>query len=461
MKKILIANRGEIALRIVRACKDLNIESVAIYSEEDRYSLHVLYADEAICVGPSCMQDSYLHYMNILSICDMTHVDGIHPGYGFLSEDPRFAHLCEQHSIIFIGPSSQTLSLIRDKVRAKVVACNVGIATVPGSSIVHCIEDGLQEAVQLGFPVFVKPIFGGGGMGIRMAKNEEEFPLKFFQAQNESYRIFGHKTLYVEKMMQSCRHVEIQVIGDRYGHYVHLGERDCTVQRRRKKLVEETPSLAVDTSLRWKMGAAAIRLLQAVHYHAIGTVEFLLDELGSFYFMEVNPRIQVEHAITEEVTGIDLVKEQIQLSCGEKLQHEQSHIILQGSAIEFRIQAEYVKHQLRSCRSRIGYFLPSSGPWVRVESACYSGCYLSSYYDPLIAKLIVKGKNREEMLRRSRRALEEFYLDGIETNLSLHKQLCTWMPFCSGCYSSTLVEDFLTLNDTRGQKKHDYAQQRL
>lgn len=433
MEKILIANRGEIAVRIIRACRDLGIKTVAVYSQADKESLAVLLADEAICIGKPQAAHSYLNIPSILSAAEVTHADGIHPGYGFLSENAHFAEVCEEAGITFIGPSADTIHKLGDKANAKAIAKQAGAPTIPGSDgVVKTLEAGMQEAVAIGFPVFIKASAGGGGKGIRIAHSKEEFNSLFVAAQNEAQAAFGNPDVYLEKMIVNPRHVEVQVLGDTQGNYVYLGERDCTIQRRRQKLIEEAPSPLVDDAMRKKMGEAAVAIVKAAGYHTAGTVEFLLDEEKNFYFMEVNTRIQVEHTVTEELTGVDLLKEQIKTAAGETLSFSQKDVTFNGHVIEYRINAEDPTNGFSPSPGRLEYFSPSGGPHVRVDTACYTGYSIPPYYDSMIAKLIVKGRTREEAIAHSKRALREFLIGGIQSTIPFHEYMLNNERYLSG-----------------------------
>lgn len=447
MKKVLVANRGEIAVRIIRACHDLGLQTVAVYSKADAEALHVLHADEAICIGEAPSNQSYLKIPNILSACEITGADAIHPGYGFLSENANFASICESCGITFIGPSAKTIGLLGDKAQAKSIAKSVKCPVIPGSNgIVETVDEALKEAKKIGFPVFIKATAGGGGKGIRIAETSEDFVRQFTAARTEAEASFGNPDIYLEKMIVNPRHVEIQILGDKYGNYVHLGERDCTVQRRRQKLIEETPSPLLTTHLRKKMGDAAVQLVKAAKYHTVGTVEFLLDEKRNFYFMEVNTRIQVEHTVSEELTGIDLIKEQIKMAMGEKLPYKQKNIRFEGHVFEFRINAENPAQNFMPSPGLLEYYIPPGGPNVRVDSACYSGYRIPPYYDSMIAKLIVKGKDREEAIEISKRALREFHIGGVQTTIPFHLYMLHNPTFLGGedynlAFIDTLIEE--------------------
>lgn len=447
MKKVLVANRGEIAVRIIRACQDLGLHTVAVYSKADAEALHVLHADEAICIGEAPSNQSYLKIPNILSACEITGADAIHPGYGFLSENANFSSICESCGITFIGPSAKTIGLLGDKAQAKSIAKSIKCPVIPGSNgIVETVDEALKEAKKIGFPVFIKATAGGGGKGIRIAENTEDFVRQFTAARTEAEAAFGNPDVYLEKMIMNPRHVEVQILGDKYGNYIHLGERDCTIQRRRQKLIEETPSPLFTTNLRKKMGEAAVHLVKAAKYHTVGTVEFLLDEKRNFYFMEVNTRIQVEHTVSEELTGIDLIKEQIKLAMGEKLPYKQKNIRFEGHIFEFRINAENPAQNFMPSPGLLEYYIPPGGPNVRVDSACYSGYRIPPYYDSMIAKLIVKGKDREEAIKISKRALREFHIGGVQTTIPFHLYMLHNPIFLGGedynlAFIDTLIEE--------------------
>jgi acetyl-CoA carboxylase biotin carboxylase subunit len=444
MKKVLIANRGEIAVRIIRACHDLGLQTVAVYSEADAEALHVLHADEAICIGQAPSTHSYLKIPNIIAACEITGADAIHPGYGFLSENAHFASICESCNILFIGPKSKTISLLGDKSKAKEIAKSVKCPTIPGSDgIVETLEIAIKEADKIGYPVFIKATMGGGGKGIRVAYNKEEFSSKFSQARAEAQASFHCPDVYLEKMIVNPRHVEFQILGDQYGNYVHLGERDCTIQRRRQKLIEETPSPQMSESLRKKMGEAAKSIAKAADYHTVGTVEFLLDEKHNFYFMEVNTRIQVEHTITEELTDIDLVVAQIKMAQGEKLKLSQSDIKFNGHIMQFRINAENPSNNFAPSPGKLDYYIPSGGPHVRVDSACYSGYKIPPNYDSMIAKLIVKGKDRSDAIQKSLRALREFHVSGVHTTIPFHQFMLHNERFLGGDYPITYIDSLV------------------
>ena len=444
MQKVLIANRGEIAVRIIRACHDMGLQTVAVYSQADSEALHVLHADEAICIGEAPSNRSYLKIPHILSACEITSADAIHPGYGFLSENANFASICESCGLNFIGPSPATIALLGDKSKAKDTAKKAGCPVIPGSDgIVIDPKQGLQDAQRLGYPIFIKAVAGGGGKGIRIAHNDEEFSKMFAAARAEAEASFGNPDVYLEKMIMHPRHIEVQILADKHGNYVHLGERDCTIQRRRQKLIEEAPSPVLSPKLRQKIGEAAISVVKAAKYFSVGTVEFLLDADHNFYFMEVNTRIQVEHTVTEELTGIDLVREQIRVAMGEKLNFKQKDINFTGHVIQFRINAEDPAHNFSPSPGRLEYYLPPGGPHVRVDSACYSGYVIPPNYDSMIAKLIVSGRNREEAVAVGQRALREFHIGGVHSTIPFHLHMLEDPNFLSADFDLTYIDKLI------------------
>lgn len=444
MQKVLIANRGEIAVRIIRACHDLGLSTVAVYSEADAEAMHVHHADEAICIGEAPSAKSYLKIPNLIAACEITHADAVHPGYGFLSENANFASICESCNLNFIGPSSKAIAALGDKAQAKATAKSVKCPVIPGSDgIVPDVEAGLKEARKFGFPIFIKAVAGGGGKGIRIAYSEEDFIKKFMAARAEAEASFNNPDVYLEKMIVNPRHVEVQVMGDKHGNYLYLGERDCTIQRRRQKLIEEAPSPKVDEALRKKMGECAVNIVKAAKYHSVGTVEFLLDQEGNFYFMEVNTRIQVEHTVTEELTGIDLVQYQIRIANGEKLDIKQKDIQLNGHVFEFRINAENPSNQFSPSPGQLEHYIPPGGPHVRVDSACYGGYRIPPNYDSMIAKLIVKGRTREEAIRNSKRALKEFHVAGVHTTIPFHQFMLEDKRFLNNDYTINYIDGLL------------------
>lgn len=441
MQKVLIANRGEIAVRIIRACHDLNLETVAVYSQADAEALHVLHADEAICIGEPPAHKSYLKIPNLLSACEITGADAIHPGYGFLSENANFASICESCGLNFIGPSPATITLLGDKAKAKATAKAAGCPVIPGSNgVVIDVKEALSVAKEIGYPIFIKAVAGGGGKGIRIAHNEEEFTKLFPAARAEAEASFGNPEVYLERMIMNPRHIEVQVMADKYGHTVHLGERDCTIQRRRQKLIEEAPSPVLNAKLRQRIGQAAVDVVKAAGYYSVGTVEFLLDKDHNFYFMEVNTRIQVEHTVTEELTGVDLVKEQIRIAMGEKLKVTQKDIHFDGHVIQFRVNAEDPAHGFSPSPGKLEYYLPPGGPHVRVDSACYSGYNIPPNYDSMIAKLIVKGKDRSDAINIGKRALREFHIGGVKSTIPFHLYMVEDPKFLDSNYDLTYID---------------------
>ena len=456
MQKVLIANRGEIAVRIIRACHDLGLQTVAIYSQVDSEALHVLHADEAICVGEAPSQKSYLKIPNILSACEITGADAIHPGYGFLSENANFASICESCGVNFIGPSPASIALLGDKSKAKATAKSVKCPIITGSDgVIEDPQEGLKEAKRLGFPVFIKASAGGGGKGIRIAYNADEFIRQFSAARAEAEVSFNNPDVYLERMIVNPRHIEVQVIGDKHGNYVYLGERDCTIQRRRQKLIEEAPSPILTPALRKKIGEAAVAIVKAAGYYSLGTVEFLLDQEKNFYFMEVNTRIQVEHTITEELTGIDLAREQIRIAMGEKLSFKQKDIEYKGHVIQFRINAENPSNNFAPSPGKLEYYIPPGGPHVRVDSACYSGYKIPPNYDSMIAKLIVKGSNRAEAIAIAKRALREFHIGGVHSTISFHQYMLQDKRFLDNDYVITYIDQLIGEGCVFQPKAHD------
>jgi len=444
MKKILIANRGEVAVRLIRAVKDMGLETVAVYSKADAEALHVLHADEAICIGPAPSAQSYLKIPNILSACEITGADAIHPGFGFLSENAGFASICESCGINFIGPSHESIAQLGNKAEAKAIAKSVKCPVIPGSEgIVENAKEGLKIATKLGFPVFIKASAGGGGKGIRIAYDPDEFVRQFAAARTEAEVSFGNPDIYLEKMIVNPRHIEIQVIGDKHGNYAYLYERDCTIQRRRQKLIEETPSPILTPSLRRKICEAALSIVKAAEYHSVGTVEFLLDAKKNFYFMEVNTRIQVEHTITEELTGIDLVCEMIRIAQGKKLSFKQKDILMNGHIIQCRINAEDPAHNFAPSPGKLEYFVPPGGPHIRMDTACYSGYKITPHYDSMIAKLIVKGKDRKEAIRIAKRALDEFHIGGIHSTVPFHQFMFEDENFLESKYTINYIDQLI------------------
>jgi len=447
MKKVLIANRGEIAVRIIRACHDMGIATVAVYSQADSESLHVLHADEAICIGEAPSSKSYLKVPRILAAAEITGADAIHPGYGFLSENANFASICESSGLTFIGPSSKTIALLGDKAQAKAIAKSVKCPIIPGSDgVVNSVEEGLRVAETIGYPIFIKACAGGGGKGIRIAMNPEDFIRKFAAARTEAEVSFNNPEVYLERMIVKPRHIEIQILADKYGNTVYLGERDCTIQRRRQKLIEETPSPRLTDAMRKKIGEAAVAVVKAAGYATVGTVEFLLDQDDNFYFMEVNTRVQVEHTITEEATGIDLIKAQLRMAMGEKLELKQKDIQPQGHIFQLRINAEDPKNNFAPSPGLIEYFISPGGPNVRVDTACYSGYKIPPNYDSMIAKLIIKGKDRTEAIAIAKRALREFHIGPVHTTIPFHEFMLSNETFLGGDYAIDYIDGLIDTN---------------
>ena len=447
VQKVLIANRGEIALRIIRSCRELGIATVAVYSTVDKNALHVQLADEAVCVGDSLSNKSYLNIPNILAAATSRGVDAIHPGYGFLAENDKFAEMCNDHGIIFIGPSPNSIRLMGDKSTAKETMDGVGVPTVPGSKgLLVSIDKAFKLADQMGYPVIIKATAGGGGRGMRLVEKAETLEKMFKAAQGEAEAAFGNDGLYMEKFIKKPRHVEVQILADKSGNVIHLGERDCSVQRRHQKLLEESPSPAINKELREKMGNAAIAAAKSINYEGAGTVEFLVDENEKFYFMEMNTRIQVEHPVTEMVTGVDLIAEQIKIAAGQNLEFNQEQIQLNGHAIECRINAEDPTHNFRPSPGRITGWLPPGGPGVRVDSHVYTGYEIPPFYDSLIGKLIVWGKDRNTAIKRMNRALNECAVTGIPTTIDFHLTLLDKSNFKEGKIHTKYVEEELLPN---------------
>ena len=441
VKKVLIANRGEIALRVIRACKELGVETVAVYSTADRDSLHVRFADDDVCIGPGPSRESYLVVPRLIAAAEITGADAIHPGYGFLAENAEFAETVKASGLIFIGPTPHQIRSMGDKATARRLAKEAGVPTVPGSpDTIADIDEALKVAGSIGYPVIIKATAGGGGKGMRVARNAEEFAQSFSLAQNEALSAFGNGSVYIEKYLARPRHVEIQVMGDQHGRVVHLGERDCSVQRRHQKLIEEAPSPALTDEIRTRMGDAAVKLASAIGYAGAGTVEFLLDEDGSFYFMEMNTRIQVEHPVTEMVASFDLVKEQIRVAGGEPLTWQGDGLRLRGHAIECRINAEDPYKNFQPSPGTITAYHPPGGPGVRVDSHVYAGYQVPPFYDSLLAKVIVHGNTRAEALTRMKNALGTFVLEGVTTTIPFLIRVLSHPDFVSGKVDTKFLE---------------------
>ncbi|ASW43601.1 acetyl-CoA carboxylase biotin carboxylase subunit [Clostridium isatidis] len=440
IRKVLIANRGEIAVRIIRACKELGIKTVAIYSEADKDALHTQLADEAICVGKPKSKDSYLNISNIISAAVITKCNAIHPGFGFLSENDEFAAICEECNIKFIGPKSETISLMGDKARAREIMKNADVPVIPGSDgVIKSIDDAYKEAKKIGYPVMIKAALGGGGKGIRIVNNEDELEKAFFTAKSEAKTNFGDDSIYIEKFIENPRHIEFQILGDEFGNIIHLGERDCTIQRKNQKVLEEAPSPILNEELRREMGRVAINAAKAVNYINAGTIEFLVDKYNNFYFMEMNTRIQVEHPITEMVTSIDIVKEQINIANGGRLSVAQEDIEIKGHAIECRINAENPYKGFIPSPGKINLLNLPGGNGIRVDTAVYQGYVIPPTYDSMIAKLITYGKTRNEAVNKMLRALEEFVVDGIESNIEFQIEILNNEKFRLGNYDTSFI----------------------
>lgn len=438
-KKILIANRGEIALRVIRTCKEMGIKTVAIYSSADADSLHVRFADEAVCVGPPASSLSYLNIPNIMAAVEITNADAVHPGYGFLAENAEFAEVCSQTGVKFIGPSPEHIRKMGDKITAKETMIAAGVPVVPGSDgLVKDFDDAKVIAEEVGYPIMLKATAGGGGKGMRLVWNEEELESNLSAAQNEARAAFGNDGMYVEKFVEEPRHIEIQIAGDQYGEVCHLSERECSIQRRHQKLVEESPSPFLDDQLREEMGQAAIAAGKAIGYEGVGTVEFLVDKYKKFYFMEMNTRIQVEHTVTEEVVDYDLIREQIKIAAGEKISGENYYPTMH--AIECRINAEDPFENFRPCPGKITSFHSSKGHGIRVDTHVYAGYTISPYYDSMIAKLICKARTREECIAKMRRALDEFIVEGIKTTVPFHRMLMDEEQFITGDFTTKFID---------------------
>ncbi|MCP4572002.1 MAG: acetyl-CoA carboxylase biotin carboxylase subunit [bacterium] len=440
-KKILVANRGEIALRIMRACREMGIESVAIHSAADANALHVKYADESVCVGKASSAESYLRIPNIIAAAEITGAEAIHPGYGFLAENAEFAEICAENDFTWIGPPAEVIRAMGDKATARSMTTEAGVPVVPGTGLVDDVETAAEWANGCGYPVIIKATAGGGGKGMRVAWDEAELRKNYVAARTEAGAAFGNDGVYLEKYLVNPRHVEVQLLGDRHGKVLHFGERDCSVQRRHQKLIEEAPSPAVNDDLRGRMGEAAVRLAAAVGYHSAGTVEFLLDEDGSFYFMEMNTRIQVEHPVTEMVTGVDLMKLMIRVAAGEPIGFDQSDVVVEGHAIECRINAENPERDFMPCPGRILYYHAPGGPGVRVDTHVYSDYQVPPHYDSLLAKIIAHGKDRAEAVARMRRALAECVFEGLPTSTPFHLEVLENPVFLAGAATTRFLEE--------------------
>ncbi len=444
--KLLIANRGEIALRILRACEEMGIATVAVHSTADRHALHVQLADEAVCIGEASSSKSYLNIPNIIAAALTRGAGAIHPGYGFLAENARFAEICADHNLVFIGPTPEAMTAMGDKSTAKSTMQREGVPTIPGSvGLLRNEEEARAIAERIGYPVIIKATAGGGGRGMRLVREPKELTKLFLAAQGEAEAAFGNPGLYLEKFIEKPRHVEFQLLADSYGNVIHLGERDCSIQRRHQKLLEEAPSPALNPELRHKMGEAAVRVAKSINYVGAGTVEFLVDAHGDFYFMEMNTRIQVEHPVTEMVTGLDLITEQIRIAQGDRLTVTQEQVKLQGHAIECRINAEDPNHNFRPAPGRISGYLPPGGPGVRIDSHVYTDYEIPPYYDSLVGKLIVWGPDRPTAIRRMKRALRECAITGLPTTIPFHQMVLENPQFLSGEVYTNFVNQLLNL----------------
>ncbi|GAA0443658.1 acetyl-CoA carboxylase biotin carboxylase subunit [Lentibacillus halophilus] len=443
INKLLIANRGEIAVRIIRACQEMGISTVAVYSEADKDALHVQMADDAYCIGPALSKESYLNFTNIMSVATLTEVDAIHPGYGFLAENADFAEICKACNITFVGPAAESIQKMGVKDVARETMKKAGVPTVPGSEgIIENEEEAIRLAGEIGYPVIIKATAGGGGKGIRVAKNQDELIKGIRVTQEEAEKSFGNPGVYLEKFIEDFRHVEIQVLADKYGHVLHLGERDCTIQRRLQKLIEEAPSPAITPETREKMGEAAVKAAKAVDYVGAGTIEFIFDrKTADFYFMEMNTRIQVEHPVTEIITGIDLIKEQINVANNEPLPFQQNDINVSGWAVECRINAEDPFKDFMPSPGNITMYLAPGGPGVRNDSAAYPGYRIPPFYDSMVAKLIAYGENREEAIQRMKRALDEFVVEGVHTTIAFHREIMDHPVFVDGDFNTNFLQD--------------------
>lgn len=438
--KILIANRGEIAIRVIRACKEMGIKTVAIYSQADRHSLHVKLADESVCIGPAPSALSYLNINAIISAAELTDAEAIHPGYGFLSENANFAEVCEKCGITFIGPSAESMRIMGDKISARQAVIKQGVPILPGTKEgVHSVEDAVKVAKEIGFPVIIKATAGGGGRGMKIVHSQATLPNAFATARAEAQAGFGNPEVYIEKYCEQPRHVEIQILADKHGNVIHLGERDCSIQRRHQKLIEEAPSSVVTPEIRKAMGDAAVRAAAAVGYNSVGTIEFLVDKNNNFYFMEMNTRVQVEHPVTEMVTGVDIVREQIRSAAGLPLRYKQEDIQIRGHAIECRINAED-PFKFTPCPGKITAYHPPGGLGVRVDSFVYDQYSVVPHYDSLIGKLIVHADTRDEAIKRMARALDEYMIEGIKTTIFFHKRIMAHKDFIEGNIDTSFLE---------------------
>lgn len=441
-KKVLIANRGEIAVRVIRACRELGIPTVAVYSQADAKSLHVRLATDAYCIGPAPSGESYLNIPAIITTAIMTGCDAIHPGYGFMSERADFVDICEQHGIKFIGPSADSMRKMGDKATARRTMIENDVPVTPGTGILNTVEEARAFAQKAGYPIILKATAGGGGKGMRIVRSDDELESNMTLCQQEAQKFFGNPGVYAEKFLENPRHIEVQILGDSYGNVIHLGERDCSIQRRHQKLLEEAPSPAIDEKTRQEMGAAAVRAAKAIKYEGAGTCEFLLDHDGKWYFMEMNTRVQVEHCVTEMISQVDIVREQILVASGEKLSYTQDDVKLRGHAIECRINAEDPENGFMPCPGTIDAYLAPGGFGVRVDSHSYAGYKIPPYYDSMIGKLICWGKTRNEARRRMYQALKEYVILGVKTTIPFHQQIVEDDVFISGKFNTGFIEDY-------------------
>ena len=441
-KRVLIANRGEIAVRVIRACRELGIPTVAVYSEADANSLHVRLATDAFCIGPAPSVNSYLSIPTIVATALATGCDAIHPGYGFLSERAEFAEICDMHGIKFIGPTSESMRKMGDKATARKTMIQNNVPVTPGTGIIRSVEEVKAFAHEVGYPIILKATAGGGGKGMRVVRNDDELETNMTLCQQEAEKFFGNPNVYAEKFLENPRHIEVQIIGDSFGNVIHLGERDCSIQRRHQKLLEEAPSPAIDEETRKEMGAAAVRAAKAIGYEGAGTCEFLLDHDGKWYFMEMNTRIQVEHCVTEMISQVDIVREQILVASGEKLSHTQDEIVLRGHAIECRINAEDPENEFMPCPGKIDGYLAPGGFGIRVDSHVYAGYSIPPYYDSMIGKLICWGENRKQARRRMYQALKEYVISGVKTTIPFHQSIIEDEVFKSGEFNTGFIEEW-------------------
>ena len=441
-KRVLIANRGEIAVRVIRACRELGIPTVAVYSQADAKSLHVRLATDAFCIGPAPSGDSYLNIPAIITTAVMTGCDAIHPGYGFMSERADFVDICEQHNIKFIGPSADSMRKMGDKATARRTMIENNVPVTPGTGILETVEQAREFAHKAGYPIILKATAGGGGKGMRIVRNDDELESNMTLCQQEAQKFFGNPGVYAEKFLENPRHIEVQILGDSFGNVIHLGERDCSIQRRHQKLLEEAPSPAIDEKTRREMGAAAVRAAKAIKYEGAGTCEFLLDHDGKWYFMEMNTRVQVEHCVTEMISQVDIVREQIRVAAGKKLNYTQEDIVLKGHAIECRINAEDPENGFMPCPGTIDAYLAPGGFGVRVDSHSYAGYKIPPYYDSMIGKLICWGRTRNEARRRMYQALKEYVILGVKTTIPFHQAIIEDEVFTSGQFNTGFIEDY-------------------